>query len=188
MNNDFIYEWTIQDMNLCDDLITYHKEHNEYKMEGLAGKGVEVDKKIKDSIDVPFWPGSSNPTIKKYFQELQIGIDDYFAKYPHVDTMHLWNKEPTNIQYYSPGGGFKRWHYERDTVDFPQVSRGLVFMTYLNDVTDKGETEWFYQNKKIQPRKGLSAIWPPDFTHTHRGIPSPTQEKYIVTGWWDMIK
>jgi hypothetical protein len=184
---DFIYEWTIQDIDLCDDLIKYHKEQNEYKILGVSGDG-KINKDIKDSIDVPFWPGSSNPFIKKYFQELQIGIDDYFAKYPHVDTMHLWNREPTNIQYYSPGGGFKKWHYERDTVSFPQVSRGLVFMTYLNDVTDKGETEWFYQDKKIKPRKGLSVIWPVDFTHTHRGIPSPTQEKYIVTGWLDMIK
>ena len=49
------------------------------------------------------------------------------------------------------------------------------------------QTEWYYQKKKIQPKKGLSVIWPPDFTHTHRGIPSPTQEKYIVTGWWNFI-
>ena len=68
------------------------------------------------------------------------------------------------------------------------LSGQVLLILSLNDVTDKGETEWFYQDKKIKPRKGLSAIWPVDFTHTHRGIPSPTQEKYIVTGWLDMIK
>ena len=183
---DFIYTWAIQDMRLCDDLIKYHKENKEYKADGGVGKG-DVDKDVKDSIDVPFWPGSSNPAIKKYFKELQFGLNNYLKKYEWVDRMSLWNKESTNIQYYPPGGGFKKWHYERDTVSFPPVSRGLVFMTYLNDVIDKGETEWFYQNKKIKPIKGLSVIWPVDFTHTHRGIPSPTQEKYIVTGWWNMI-
>jgi hypothetical protein len=56
-------------------------------------------------------------------------------------------------------------------------------MTYLNDLTDGGETEFHYQQVKVKPEKGLTLIWPADWTHTHRGIPSETQEKYIVTGW-----
>ena len=58
-------------------------------------------------------------------------------------------------------------------------------MTYLNDVTHKGETEFFHQKIKIKPEKGLTLIWPTDWTFTHRGIPSPTEEKYIVTGWFE---
>ena len=57
-------------------------------------------------------------------------------------------------------------------------------MTYLNDVTDGGETEFFHQNLKITPEKGLTLIWGADWTFTHRGIPSPSQEKYIATGWF----
>ena len=60
-------------------------------------------------------------------------------------------------------------------------------MTYLNDVTDEGGTEWMYQDVKLDARKGLSVIWPSDFTHTHRGIVSPTQEKWIATGWFSYI-
>ena len=60
-------------------------------------------------------------------------------------------------------------------------------MTYLNDVEDQGETEFHFQEVKIKPKKGLSLIWPADFTYTHRGIPSPTQEKYIATGWFNMV-
>ena len=30
-------------------------------------------------------------------------------------------------------------------------------------------------------------IWPPDFTHLHRGITSPTQENYIATGWMNFF-
>ena len=56
-------------------------------------------------------------------------------------------------------------------------------MTYLNDVTDGGETEFKYQKLKVKPVKGKMVMWPTDFTHTHRGITSPTQEKYIATGW-----
>ena len=57
-------------------------------------------------------------------------------------------------------------------------------MTYLNDVTDCGETEWYYQKLKIKPKKGLTVLWPTDWTYTHRGIASPSQLKYIITGWY----
>jgi len=35
--------------------------------------------------------------------------------------------------------------------------------------------------------KGLSVVWPSDFTHTHRGIISNEYEKYIVTGWLSLV-
>ena len=67
------------------------------------------------------------------------------------------------------------------------VYRHLAFMTYLNDVNEGGETEFFYQEAKIRPRKGLSLIWPTDWTHTHRGVPAPKEQKTIVTGWLKFV-
>ena len=64
--------------------------------------------------------------------------------------------------------------------------RVLVFMTYLNDVPDGG-TMFKYQDLIVPAKKGLTLIWPTDFTHTHRGIPSPTQEKWIATGWYIIL-
>ena len=61
-------------------------------------------------------------------------------------------------------------------------------MTYLNDVSDHGETEWFHQKLKVKPKKGLTVIWPADWTFTHRGISSPTQRKIIVTGWFSYVQ
>jgi hypothetical protein len=57
-------------------------------------------------------------------------------------------------------------------------------MTFLNDMTDEGGTEFLYQDLKVEPKKGLTLIWPSYWTHTHRGVISKTQEKYIVTGWY----
>ena len=59
-------------------------------------------------------------------------------------------------------------------------------MTYLNNV-DNGGTEFLFQKLKIPAKKGLTLIWPSDFTHTHRGVVSKTQEKYIVTGWMNYV-
>ena len=60
-------------------------------------------------------------------------------------------------------------------------------MTYLNDVHDGGGTDFKYQGKRQHARKGKTLIWPSDFTHTHRGEPSPTEEKYVATGWFSHI-
>ena len=40
-----------------------------------------------------------------------------------------------------------------------------------------------YQKLTTPAKKGLTVIWPTDFTHTHRGIISQ-HEKYIITGWF----
>jgi hypothetical protein len=57
-------------------------------------------------------------------------------------------------------------------------------MMYLNTVENQGETEFKYLNTKVKPEQGKVVIWPPDFPHTHRGIASPTEDKYILTGWY----
>ena len=60
-------------------------------------------------------------------------------------------------------------------------------MTYLNDIDDGGGTEFKLQEMKVKAEKGKTIIWPSDWTHTHRGIVSPSKEKYIVTGWWSFM-
>jgi len=60
-------------------------------------------------------------------------------------------------------------------------------MVYLNYLTDGGQTDFYYQNHKETADHGKMVIWPSDWTHIHRGITSPTQTKYILTGWFSHI-
>ena len=180
---NFIYTFNI-DPTVCDQLIQYHTDNIEYKSEGKVGDGTQIIKEVKESVDVTFYNNSNHGAIKNYFNELQKGYVSYVEKY-NLQYLKLGTENGSVLQYYPPGGGFKQWHWERSQ---PLVSsRQLVFMTYLNDVTDEGGTEWMYQDVKLDARKGLSVIWPSDFTHTHRGIVSPTQEKWIATGWFSYI-
>ena len=55
-------------------------------------------------------------------------------------------------------------------------------MPYLNDVPDGG-THFKYQELTAPAKKGLTLIWPTDFTHTHKGQITDKHEKYIITGW-----
>ena len=75
-------------------------------------------------------------------------------------------------------------HYERS---YTKPHRQLAYMLYLNTVTDKGGTKFIFQNLTLSAIKGDLYIWPADFTHVHQGIVSKTQEKYIVTGWFEIV-
>jgi len=188
MSTDFIFMDYLSDLTICDKLIKKHKKSKE-KLEGLIGGRngeLEVNKEHKDSIDIHL--DYEDPLALEYVKALQELAVKYMEKFPFCNEYSAWAiTERINLQYYKPRAGFKAWHSERTGRNGESAFRHLVFMTYLNDVTDKGETEFFHQKLKIKPKKGLTVIWPSDWTYTHRGIPSPTQNKYIVTGWFNFI-
>jgi hypothetical protein len=182
----FIGGWCIPN-NICDDLIKlFHfakeKGHTIPGTQKHCGK-VEIDKDVKDSEELRIKWDSKNSIIINYRNQLQKVLDNYVKRYSTVYLQHGFNVNVDyNLQYYKPGGGFKIWHNERANIG-EELKRILVFMTYLNDVDDGG-TEFKNQNIICPAKKGLTLIWPTDWTHTHRGQVSYTKEKYIVTGWF----
>jgi hypothetical protein len=183
-SQNFIAGWYNPDFSILDTLVDYHKSADHKGPGKFYFKGEKlVDPTTKNSVDCMI----RDPELRsKYVQYLQSALDLYIIKYPFCNEYEPWTiVETIQIQCYQPGGGFFSWHTERGTMDV--LDRHLVFMTYLNTVTDQGETEFYHQNIKIQPEKGLTIIWPADWTFTHRGIPSPSQEKYIVTGWLNYV-
>ena len=182
-NSCFISGWFI-DESICDGVIDFYQEDNYFPVTpGLSSSG-QVNTKQKESLDKSISHVTKDLRLVNYFDALSEVIKLYTEKYIWCDITESWTiVENVNIQWYPPNGGFKVFHFERNG-KLVSMNRHLVFMTYLNDVTDAGETEFYYQKLKVQPQKGLTLVWPVDWTHTHRGIPSPTQEKIIITGWY----
>ena len=180
MNTEFLFWDYLEDLSICDRLIQFHKNSSE-KEPGCTGSGVNIE--VKDSTDVVL---SNDALAQEYLINLQKVTNKYIEKFPFCNKYSSWNiTEKIQIQHYEPPKqAYKSWHTERYTSYLPASTRHLVFMTYLNDVHDGGETEWYHQNIKLSPRKGLTAIWPVDWTYTHRGTVSKTEHKYIVTGWY----
>lgn len=173
--------WYIEP-EICDQLIEIFKNcPSSYKEPGKSGVNGNVDKSVKDSIDIAFLPTSSGIPFT-YHNALKRCFDEYLKKYQFA-RFNMGIKEHIKMQYYPPGGGYKVWHMERGSLDTPMVSRHLVFMTYLNNVTDGGGTDFLYQQINVKARKGLTIVWPSEWMFTHRGQVSPTEEKYIITGW-----
>ena len=126
--------------------------------------------------------------LKDFRQGLQTVLDQYINQYPYCNSYSPFTvSENVKIQYYKPGEGYVLYHTERGSADPINSKRHLVFMTYLNTVTDGGGTEFFHQNMITSAEQGKTLIWPADWTHTHRGVVSPTQEKYIITGWYSFV-
>ena len=178
----FIQETMLDDISICDQLIEYHNNNMEYKTKGSTARG---QGKGKVSTDVPIYTASQNAIANMYISEIFNKVEDYLKKYGMYQMIKVTIKEPINLQHYAPNEGFFDWHCERGSHQSHQ--RALVFMTYLNDVNDGGETEFHFQQMKVKAVKGKTVIWPTDFTHLHRGIPSPTEHKYIATGWFNFF-
>jgi hypothetical protein len=186
MSESFIFTDYIEDTTLCDEIIQWF-DNTDLKGPGYAGAYGREDEMVKISTDSDL---KLNPELAtRYYDEVQKITKKYIEKYKFCDFYAPWDiLDSMNIQHYKPTEGFYAWHCERVGVKHPSGGRHLVYMTYLNDVTDDGETEFYYQQVKFQPKKGLTVIWPADWTHTHRGIASMTQDKYIVTGWYNFTK
>jgi len=167
---------------LCDDMISFFKSQKNHHTPGEIGLN-QIDKETKDSIDLCCVPQNPNYPLREYYLHINKCIHSYQEIYPDLKTHYSFDLiKPFNIQYYKKGGGFKIWHSER--MSPIANNRLLVFMTYLNDVPNGG-TEFKYQKLKVKAEKGLTLIWPTDFTHTHKGQISKKYEKYIATGWID---
>ena len=85
---------------------------------------------------------------------------------------------------HAKSGGYYVFHHERSGRSMTYLKREIVYTLYLNDIPDgEGETEFLYQGFRYQPKRGDLIMFPAGFTHTHRGNPVYTTDKYVVTGW-----
>lgn len=147
----------------------------------------------KSSSEITFNPTYlNNPVwgdlLKHLVSVIEEGATEYLLQFSEgLYNISEFKLDPLfNIQRYHPGEGYHKFHCERGA-NSKDLRRVLVWMIYLNDVTDGGQTEFYYQKHKETPEQGKLVIWPSDWTHIHRGVTSSTQTKYILTGWFSHI-
>jgi len=79
-------------------------------------------------------------------------------------------------------GEFFHWHVDSGSHAF--ADRQLVAIWYLNDVTGPGgDTQFKHQELSIKPEMGKLLVFPPFWTHEHRGVTLEHGVKYIATTW-----
>ena len=175
----FIYQGKISS-EICQSLIKLFNNRSKTYRSNVKDREDSWDETDYSPID---------PVMFDYISALQTIVDQYIAIFPYSNMYAPFTIiEPIKIQYYKPGEGYDIWHTERGSAAFENRNRHLVFMTYLNTVTDQGGTEFMHQSLVTNAEEGVTIVWPADWTHTHRGIISPTQEKYIITGWFNFYE
>ena len=119
---------------------------------------------------------------------IEKNIDQYQEEHKFLKTLYApWGTDRYfNLQMYLPGQSYYPEHMEHGKDDYDS-KRLLGWMIYLNDVEDGGETYWPQQNYKKSARAGDMCIWPAGWTHSHYGIVSKKEIKYIVTGWCSFV-
>lgn len=179
--NSFIFEKpnALPDF-LCKDMVKRFEAHEGEQYLGRIGQQVYEDQSIKKSTDLvvsgkPHWKDVDN----NLFRSLGLALQEFREAYPYF-------KGPFKdmgyaIQRTLPGE-YYHWHIDGGSHDFSQ--RQLVALWYLNDVSGPGgETEFLYQDVRIKPEEGKLLLFPPFWTHEHRGAELLTGVKYIATTW-----
>ena len=185
----FIDEFQISDLTLCDSLLQLYNDAHDRGMTfaGQSGAMGQARPEIKASTD--FWLNDCDklgPPEKyrwpEYQAELNGFIDLYLDKYKFFEYGGMFtSRHLPQIQWYKPGEGYHKWHI--DGAQMNSCDRAMVYMTYLNDVTEGGGTMFYHQNVTTKAVKGKTLIFPAGYTHLHKGEISQTQHKYILTGW-----
>jgi hypothetical protein len=161
----------------------------EFREPGQKMVNILVEHFAQYFLTYPFL-GSINPVLRhqKTGEQTMVTMDNFADLGPGAmrniisSYFHLG---PLNILEYEAGkGGYPHWHSEifPDT-ECEALHRMAFFIFYLNDVETGGETEFYFFDQKVKPKKGTLVIAPAGFTHTHRGNVPISGNKYIVTSW-----
>jgi len=166
-----------------------HKLSTDLNLLKLQNKDKYIDTKVLPSIknivekslfeynrehptfDIKF---NTDPTDPLFNEE---EFKEKMEKYTVIDPNSLLCKK------YTKNNGFFNWHMDNGVGCWLATSRILVLMFYLNDVEEGGETEFYYQEISIKPKKGSLVIFPTTWTHLHRGRMPISNDKYICNLW-----
>lgn len=186
--NDFIFiRDGVYSVDFCAAVVNYYEKMVDSGF-GLSRKieGVSRTKKDDTTIfptEVGLIDMSATASILKQFNDLfwsqcYKGYSDQFDILAELENHAIYN---ARIQKTKVGGGYHVWHCEN--TNRRTSGRILAYTVYLNDVQEGGETEFLYYPKRVRPKTGSVVIFPSGFTHTHRGNPPISNDKYIITGW-----
>ncbi|MGF1642437.1 MAG: 2OG-Fe(II) oxygenase [Thiotrichales bacterium] len=179
--NTFIFEQRdALSRELCADMIQRFELASDEQYEGRIGQTVQKDRGIKRSTDLVVSGKEHWKDIDRaLFQSMKRAILEFretyvYFKGPFKDMGYA-------IQRTQPGE-YYHWHIDGGSHQFAE--RQLVAVWYLNDVPGPGgETEFLFQAVKMRPETGKLVLFPPFWTHEHRGVTLEQGVKYIATTW-----
>lgn len=165
---------------VCREMIRRFEANAEHQYEGRIGQMQAKDRSIKRSTDMtlsdkPEWKDMDGLLFRSLGQAL-LRLRERFPYFKGRFKDMGYAMQRTNP------GEYYHWHIDGGSHEF--AYRQLVALWYLNDVPGPGgETEFLYQDVKIKPEAGKLILFPPFWTHEHRGVTLQQGVKYVATTW-----
>ena len=167
-------------LDICREMIDRFERYREEQYPGRIGQTAQQDASIKRSTDLalsgkPQWQDLD----RELFRSLNRALTEFKERYPFF--AGPFKDMGYAIQRTDPGE-FYHWHIDGGSHEF--AMRQLVAIWYLNDLVDQGgETEFQHQDVRVTPQAGNLLLFPPFWTHLHRGNILQSGHKYIATTW-----
>ena len=166
--------------DFCTEVITRFEQAKAEQYEGRTGQRASKDTSIKKSTDlVVSGKAHWKDVDHALFRSLGLAVREFRTAYPFFTG--AFKDMGYSIQRTRAGEHY-HWHIDGGSHEFSH--RQLVAIWYLNDVPGPGgETEFLFQNVKVKPKAGKLILFPPFWTHEHRGVTLTQGVKYIATTW-----
>ena len=164
----------------CEDVVRRFEAAVDEQYAGHVGQTVIADSSVKRSTDlVVSGKAHWKDVDAELFRSLARALRAISHRHPFFGA--AFKDMGYAVQRTLPGE-YYHWHIDGGSHSFSH--RQLVAIWYLNDVAGPGgETEFRYQALKIEPRAGMLLLFPPFWTHEHRGVTLEQGVKYIATTW-----
>lgn len=178
----FIYEIdNALPAELCREMIVRFESNPDQQYAGRIAKEAAVHRDIKKSTDLRISGREDWRDIdQNLFHSISAALNQLSREHPFFATNSFCDSG-YNMQRTNPGE-FYHWHTDSGPGEFSQ--RQLVAIWYLNrPPPNGGETEFHFQNVKLVPETGKLILFPPFWTHIHRGVTVESGPKYIATTW-----
>ena len=167
-------------LDICKEMVRRFEVSKDEQYTGRIGQVIQEDQDIKRSTDLVVSGKQHWRDIdRELFRSLGLAIKEFRDAFPYF--RGPFKDSGYAIQRTGPGE-FYHWHIDGGSHEFSQ--RQLVAVWYLNDVAGPGgTTDFSYQDVQITPQAGKLLLFPPFWTHEHRGATLQQGVKYIATTW-----
>ena len=177
----FIFEFNDSlSKDKCDEIIKRFENSSDQHYQGRIGQNFKEDTSIKKSTDMVIsgkdeWKDIDELLFTSLAKALsRVKKQFEFFNGPFKDVGYA-------VQRTKPG---EYYHWHVDSGSHQLSDRQLVAIWYLNDIEGPGgETEFLNQAIKVKPETGKLILFPPFWTHEHRGVKLQKSVKYIATTW-----
>jgi hypothetical protein len=166
--------------DICAEMIDRFEKSSDEQYAGRIGQTFDHDDSIKRSTDLVLSGKSHWQDLdRELFRSLNLALAEFKKSFPFFagpfkDNGYAIQRTET--------GQFYHWHIDGGSHEF--ASRQLVAIWYLNSLEQQGgETEFQHQDILITPEAGKLLLFPPFWTHLHRGKTLQSGRKYIATTW-----